>query len=86
LLAGLASQSAASGGFSTAVIAFATAAVTLVVMLIAGAVLMAGVSDSRFRDVRRQGPRVKRVGGVMLLSLGAWFGFLAVADPIYLLP
>ena len=68
------------------VFAFAIAATTLVLMLTGPAILLARVSEHRLADIRNQGPHVKRVGGVLLITIGLWFAYLAAANPTYLLP
>ena len=71
---------------ANAIIAFAIAAATLVLLLVGASVALATASERRVEAVKRQGPHVKRVGGVLLVTIGLWFAFLAVANPIYLLP
>lgn len=65
---------------------FAIAAGSLVVMLTGSAAVLAGVSDRRLGDLSGQGPHMKRIGGILLIAIGLWFLFLAVANPTYLLP
>lgn len=65
---------------------FAIAAGTLVLMLTGAAVLLATASDHRLAELRSQGPHMKRVGGVVLIIVGLWFMYLAMANPTYLLP
>lgn len=55
-------------------------------MLVGGATVVAGVSDQRLLEFRSAGPAMKRWGGTLLIGVGVWFGFLALANPIYLLP
>ncbi len=55
-------------------------------MLTGAAVLMATASDHRIAELRNQGPHMKRVGGVVLIIVGLWFMYLAMANPTYLLP
>jgi len=64
---------------------FTIAAAALALMLTAAAVLLTSVSDRRRDDLRTQGPHMKRVGGVLLIIVGLWFVYLAVANPTYLL-
>jgi hypothetical protein len=68
------------------VVAFGIAAAMFVTMLTVGAVTLTIVSDRRIIDLKAQGPHVKRLGGLLLLAVGLWFLFLAVANPTYLLP
>lgn len=65
---------------------FAIAAATLVLMLTGAAMVLATVSDRRLDDLRTKGPPMKRLGGVLLIVVGLWFLYLAVANPTYLLP
>jgi hypothetical protein len=32
------------------------------------------------------GPRMKQIGGGVLIGVGLWFAYLAIASPAYLLP
>lgn len=86
MLASLASQAATSGGLANGIIAFAIAAIALVLMLIGAAIILATVSDRALTEIRTQGPHVKRVTGVVLIAIGLWFTYLAAANPTYLLP
>ena len=65
---------------------FAIAAATLVLTLTVAAVLLATVSDRRIADIGAQSTNVKRTAGVLLIIIGLWFTYLAVANPTYLLP
>lgn len=86
MLASLASQAATSGGLANGVIAFAIAATTLVLMLTGTAIILVTASEGRLADVRTHGPQVKRVAGLILITIGLWFAYLAAANPTYLLP
>lgn len=86
MLASLASQAATSGGLANGVIAFTIAATTLILMLTSTAMLLATASERRLADIRNQGVHVKRVAGVLLITIGLWFTYLAIANPTYLLP
>ena len=86
MLASLASQAATSGGLTNGIIAFAIAATTLVLVLTTTAILLATASERRLADIRRQGAHVKQVAGALLMAIGLWFAYLALANPIYLLP
>ena len=86
MLASLASQAATSGGLANGVIALAIAATTLVLMLTSTAMLLATASERRLAAIRTQGAHVKRVAGVLLITIGLWFAYLALANPTYLLP
>ena len=48
--------------------------------------VLATVSDRRLDDLRTKGPPMKRLGGVLLIIVGLWFLYLAMANPTYLLP
>ncbi len=61
-----------------AVSAFATAAVVLVVLLVAASLVVSSVSTEAMRPVRMTGPAVRRWSGFVLLGVGAWFVLLAV--------
>lgn len=82
----MASQAAVTGGITNGVAAFAIAAATLVVTLATASLALASISDHLLAEVRTQGPHVKRIGGVILIAVGAWFIYLAMTNPIYLLP
>ena len=86
MLASLASQAATTGGLTNAIVAFAIAAATLVLMLTGSAIALATVSDRRLYILGTQGEYVKRVGGILLIAIGIWFVYLAAANPTYLLP
>lgn len=86
MLAGLASQAAASGGFTNAVIAFTVAATATITTLTVAAITLAAVSQRRLADIGTHGSHVKRVTGAILIAIGLWFAYLAAANPTYLLP
>ena len=68
------------------VAAFAIAAATLVLTLATASLALASISDRQLAEVRTQGPHMKRIGGAVLLVVGTWFAYLAIANPTYLLP
>ena len=86
MLASLASQAATTGGLTNAIVAFAIAASTLVLVLTGSAIALSTVSDRRLYILATQGGYVKRVGGILLIAIGLWFVFLVLANPTYLLP
>ena len=61
-----------------AVSAFATAAVVLVVLLVAASLVVSSMSTEAMRPVRMTGPAVRRWSGFVLLGVGGWFVLLAV--------
>ena len=66
--------------------AFAVAAGALALTL-AGLALAASTLTRRgLQQIARQGPLIKRTGGVVLIAIGIWFAYLAIANPTYLLP
>lgn len=66
--------------------AFAVAAVTLTLTLAGLAVTASTMTDHGLQQMRTQGPRIKRTGGILLIAIGTWFAYLAAANPTYLLP
>ncbi|MBS1265982.1 MAG: hypothetical protein MAG471_01847 [Acidimicrobiaceae bacterium] len=74
-----------AGGFSAALLAFTIAAAALVTMLVGGSLALATVSDRTLARLERTGPTVKRWGGTLLLLLAAWFAYMAIATPTYLM-
>ncbi|MDH3753143.1 MAG: hypothetical protein OEU32_04650 [Acidimicrobiia bacterium] len=66
--------------------AFAIAATTLVLTLAAAATVVSTISDDSIQELRTRGPRVKQLGGALLILIGSWFAYLALANPTYLLP
>ena len=58
----------------------------VVLMLTSSAIVLATLSEGRLAEIRSQGPHVKRVAGVVLITIGLWFAYLAAANPTYLLP
>jgi cytochrome c biogenesis protein CcdA len=67
-------------------VAFAVAAVTLTLTLAGLAVTASTMTDHGLQQMRTQGPRIKRTGGILLIAIGTWFAYLAAANPTYLLP
>ena len=58
--------------------AFATAAVVFVGLLVTASVAVSVVSNEALRPVRLTGPAVRRWSGFVLVAVGAWFVLLAV--------
>jgi cytochrome c biogenesis protein CcdA len=75
-----------TGGITNAIAAFTIAATTLVLTLAIASLALASISDRQLAEVRTQGPYVKRIGGFILIVVGAWFAYLAITNPTYLLP
>ena len=68
-----------------ALAAFVVAAATLMAMLVGGALVLAVVSDRTVGRLRGQGAMMKRWGGSVLLLLAAWFAYMAVATPTWVM-
>lgn len=66
--------------------AFTVAAGTLTLTLAGLALVASTLSRHGLQHIGTQGPLIKRVGGVMLVAIGIWFAYLAIANPTYLLP
>lgn len=66
--------------------AFAVAAGALTLTLAGLAVVASTLSLPGLQQIGSQGPLIKRVGGVVLVAIGIWFAYLAIANPTYLLP
>ena len=81
MLAGLASQAATTGGFLRGLMAFVIAAASLVATLMIAALILTTVSDRRLGEIRTSGPQVKPLAGALLIVVGAWFAYLAIANP-----
>lgn len=77
-MVGLASHALISGGVLAALIAFAVAAVVIVVLMFTAAVTVAGAQEATVERFQTAAPAVKRWGGWLLVLVGAWFVILAV--------
>lgn len=77
-MAGLASYSLAVGGFSASFGAFVVAAIVLVSLVFIAAFGIATAQDQTIERMRAHAPRVKKWGGWILVTVGAWFLTLAV--------
>lgn len=58
--------------------AFLVASIVLVGLVFAAAFGVAGAQDQTIKNIRAHAPRVKRWGGWVLVTVGAWFLSLAV--------
>lgn len=65
---------------------FSVAATTLTITLAALALAASRLTDYGLQRLRSHGPRMKQTGGVLVIAIGIWFAYLAVANPAYLLP
>jgi len=71
-------QSLIAGSIAGAVFTFAVAASMIVALLFVAALGAAFAKASTLSRFRTSGPAVKRWGGRILVTVGAWFLFLAV--------
>ena len=67
------------------VTAFSIAAVSLVLTLSIASIALTTASNHQLSVIRTQAPYMKRVGGTVLVMVGTWFAYLALANPTYLL-
>jgi hypothetical protein len=57
-----------------------------VLTLVGGSIAMATISERRLDDLRTQSAHMKRLGGLVLITIGLWFAYLAAANPTYIIP
>lgn len=82
MLAGLAAQTITVGATQT-LWAFTTTIIVFAVLLVTASVVVSTVTVETSRTIRMTGPAVKCWSGYILLTVGAWFIFLALlSDPI----
>ena len=77
-MAGLASYAFTAGGLDAAVVAFAVASAVLIALVFAASLAVSTVEDRTIESIRAQAPTVKRWGGGILVTVGAWLLLLAV--------
>lgn len=66
------------GGFAAALVAFANAAVTMVLLIFGLALAIATAQERLVATLQARAAEVKRWGGWILLLVGAWFLVLAI--------
>ncbi len=77
-MAGLAVQSLAAGGFDAAFVAYLVTGVTLVMLILVSAVVVAVGRDAAIGDLTTLAPSIKKWAGWVLVAVGGWFFLLAV--------
>ncbi len=65
------------GGFTAAIIAFATAALVMVTLMFILAAVIASAGERAGTSMRASAPTIKRWGGRILIGVGVWFLLLA---------
>jgi len=73
-----------TGGQAAAFLAFAVAAVSMVMTLFVVAGVVGLAWDSTTRSLRGSGRLVKRWGGVILMLVGTWLIALALTNGLFL--
>lgn len=76
-MAGLAGHALTSGGFTAALVAFATTGAVLVLLLFMSALGVAAAQEQLTDRLRSGAPTVKRWGGYVLVLVGVWLLTLA---------
>lgn len=77
-MAGLASQALIAGGTSAALVSFAVAGAAIVALMFALALLLATAREHVVDSLQQGAPTIKRWGGRVLISVGAWLISLGV--------
>ncbi len=77
-MAGLAAYALTIGGFEAALVAFANAAVTMVLLMFGLALALATAQERLVATLQARASEVKRWGGWILLLVGGWFLVLAI--------
>ena len=71
-------QAFATGGFEAALLAYAVAAATLVMLILGAAVGVSVGQEATVERLKAATPSIRRWGGWVLITVGLWFVFLAV--------
>lgn len=82
-MAGLATYAFTIGGFGAALVAFADAAVTMVLLMFGLALAIATAQERIVATLQARVAEVKRWGGWILVLVGVWFLVLAIFANVF---
>jgi cytochrome c biogenesis protein CcdA len=71
-------QALSTGGFDAALVAYAVAAVTLVMLILGAAIGVSLSQEATVEQFSAATPSIKRWGGWVLIAVGTWFVLLSV--------
>ncbi len=77
-MAGLAGHALTTGGFTAAIVAFATAAAVIVALMFILSILIARAQQNTVERLQATAPAIKKWGGAILVGIGAWFLVLGI--------